>query len=248
MSATRNTDSQEARTENGETSEVNFVVNSESEDRNDDVKFYRDVSEMLVDATEEDTKDITSPAAETGVTSEHPDTTYDDGDTGLIGDVNTCVANDALSREHSQVNKSTNQHHANRHDSPLRISVPVHHGNAIIYSAQSTQLTQSPRKQRSELNVIGNQKSIDAFFKPMKSRMLSLSAKEDKLSLQRCVGEVTQQQLSDKSKLVPLKNAPSAGSAWNKTVLSDVPSNCGSSNRSRTQRKCPFYKWIPGKY
>ena len=250
----------EAHVEDCDSLSTRQVVTSGDNDMNDCDVFLRDVSEMLGDAMEDDADDIMSHATEDCVTPVCRDNKFDNGDTSLLGGEITCVKNKQLSCEHSQIDKQTNQYLTYQHDDvmPLNITVPLHHGKAVIYNGtdhsekQSTPFTQSPRKRRT-----GNQRSLDAFFKPMNSKTVTPSTKEDEVSSEKPVQEVAQQWWrGDKSKSPPQKIT-----AASKSVMSDRPSTSGPrpstsgpsgprdlNSRGRPARKCPFYKWIPGKW
>ena len=250
---------EEADVENCDSVSTRHVVTSGDNDMNDCDVFLRDVSEMLGDAMEDDADDIMSHATEDCVTPVRHNT-FDNGDTSLLGGEITCVKNKLLSSEHSQIDKQTNMYLTYQHDDvmSLNITVPLHHGKAVVYNGndhskkQSTPFTQLPQKRRT-----GNQRSLDAFFKPMRSKTVTQSTIEDEVSSHKHVQEVTQQQCcGDKS-----KSAPQKITAASKSVMSGRPSTSGPRpstsgpggprdlNRgSRPARKCPFYKWIPGKY
>ena len=247
-----NKDSQ--RTVNFEKTETDFAVSSDG-NISDDVKW--ELSDLDDDASLED--DI---ASEAEVPSVCTDVLYNVGvTTAMTEDVNTWVPTDPMSSDLSQSDITDRQSDFNNtHKSPvLRPPAPLHHGNESLPNASmqskshsARKSSQSPRKPEAE-SASRNQKSIHTFFKPLKSVTASSLADASESCAAR--HEVAQKPPNCANSKYPPWKSPcvvgrivTSGVGDSRTVNSAKAPTWGyGSNTGRPTKKCPFYKWIPGK-
>ena len=243
---TRSVDCQKTETEFAMSSDGNI---------SDEVNW--ELSDLPDDASLED--DI---ASEAEVPSVCTDVLYNDGvTTAMMEDVNTWVPTDPMSSDLSQPDTTDRESDFNNtHKSPvLRPPAPLHHGNESLPKA-STQSkshsgrksSQSPRKPEAE-SASRNQKSIQTFFKPLKSVTASSLADAS----ESCVAthEVVQKPSNCANSKYPPWKSPcvvgrivTSGVGDSRTVDSAKAPTWGyGSNTGRPTKKCPSYKWIPGK-